>query len=76
MKKENRKILKVGEWAFRNITILLLFVLIGIKVDEQLDTKPTFIIILSLLAVSYLVISLIMLGSKGKWIIKRLKNIV
>ena len=66
MKKENRQLLKASELAFRNITVLLLCVLIGVNLDKYLSTKPIFIIVFSILAALYLVISLILLGSKEK----------
>jgi len=61
MKKESRQILKINELIFRNITILLLCILIGINLDRYFDTKPVFIIIFSILSLAYLVISLVLL---------------
>lgn len=66
MKKENRQLLRASELAFRNITVLLLCVLIGINLDKYLNTKPIFIIVFSILAAAYLVISLVLLGSYEK----------
>lgn len=64
MKKENRQILKASEMAFKNITIILLCVIIGIVIDKHFNTKPLWIILSSILALSYIVCSIFVLGSK------------
>ena len=64
MKKIDRQVLLFSEMAFRNITILLVFVFGGLQADKYFETKPLWIIICSLLATGYVVCSLVMLGSK------------
>lgn len=65
MKKVNKQILQVSGMAFKNIAMLLLLLLIGIKLDEHFSCKPIFIVVCSLLGVVY-VISYMLLVGKGK----------
>lgn len=63
MKKGDRQLLRISEIAFKNITILLLCVLMGIGIDKRFDTKPLWIIIFSLVGLFYVITSIILLGS-------------
>ena len=62
MKSKSKQILMISELAFRNITILLLCVLIGIKLDEYFNTKPIFILVFSVLSLIYLIVSMLLMG--------------
>ena len=62
MKSKSKQILMISELAFRNITILLLCVLIGIKLDEYFNTKPIFILVFSVLSLIYLIVSMLIMG--------------
>lgn len=64
MREETRKILLVSEMAFKNITVLLICVLLGLQLDNYFNTKPLWVIVSSLFAAAYLVLSIIKLGSK------------
>lgn len=64
MREETRKILLVSEMAFKNVAVLLICVLLGLQLDNYFNTKPLWVIVSSLLAVAYLVFSIIKLGSK------------
>ena len=64
MKKENRQLLKASEFAFKNITILLVCVLLGVGADNYFKTKPLWIIVSSLVSLTYIVSSIFLLGSK------------
>ena len=64
MKRENKQILKASEMAFKNITVLLLCVLLGVGADKYFNSKPLWTIVGSVLGLSYLVCSILMLGSK------------
>jgi len=65
MKKINKQILNVSGIAFKNIAMVLLLVLIGIKIDEYFSLKPIFTIICSILSLVY-VISYMLLAGKSK----------
>ena len=64
MKKENKQFLGASELAIKNILVLLACVLLGIGADNRYDCKPLWTIISSLVALIYIVIMLVLIGSK------------
>ena len=66
MNKGNKKILEISGMAFRNIAMLLLLVLIGIKLDEHLSLKPVFTIVCSMLGIVYVISYMLLMGKSRK----------
>ena len=66
MNKNNRRILVVSGMAFKNIAMLLLLVLIGVKLDEHFSLKPILTIVCSLLGLVYVVSYILLMGKSKK----------
>lgn len=66
MKKSNKKILEISGMAFKNIAMLLLLVLIGIKLDEYFFLKPILTIVCSLLGLVYVISYMLLMGKSKK----------
>jgi len=64
MKNSARKTLIISETIFKIITTLLVCIFIGIKLDEHFNTKPLWIIICSVFSLAYVIVIILMLGSK------------
>ena len=66
MRQKNKQILNISGIIFKNIAISLLLILIGIKLDQQLNVTPLFIIICSVLTIVYTIISIFSTKIKNK----------
>lgn len=66
MNKNNKRILEISGMAFKNIAMLLLLVLIGIKLDEQFSLKPILTIVCSLLGLAYVISYMLLMGKSKK----------
>lgn len=64
MKKESKQLLRASELAIKNILVLLTCILLGIGADNRFDCKPLWTIVSSLFALTYIVIMLVLIGSK------------